>query len=41
MQFFFGLNGFQTEKIFDSSLFVTFRKRIGKGEFDLLNAKLI
>jgi len=41
MQFFVGLEGFQTDKIFDSSLFVTIRKRIGKTEFDLLNAKLI
>lgn len=41
MQFFVGLEGFQTDKIFDSSLFVTIRKRIGKAEFDLLNAKLI
>ena len=41
MQFFVGLTGFQTDKIFDSSLFVTIRKRIGKAEFDLLNAQLI
>lgn len=41
MQFFVGLEGFQTKKIFDSSLFVTIRKRIGKTEFDILNAKLI
>lgn len=41
MQFFVGLEGFQTKKIFDSSLFVTIRKRIGKAEFDLLNEKLI
>jgi len=41
MQFFVGLKGFQIEKIFDSSLFVTIRKRIGKTEFDLLNSKLI
>lgn len=41
MQFFVGLKGFQTGKIFDSSLFVTIRKRIGKTEFDILNAKLI
>jgi hypothetical protein len=40
MQFFVGLEGFQTDKIFDSSLFVTIRKRIGKAEFDLLNAEL-
>ena len=41
MHFFVGLEGFQTDKIFDSSLFVTIRKRIGKSEFDLLNANLI
>jgi len=41
MQFFVGLEGFQIEKIFDSSLFVTIRKRIGKTEFDLLNSNLI
>tara|TARA_B110000208_G_scaffold27772_1_gene36348 strand:+ start:10602 stop:11837 length:1236 start_codon:yes stop_codon:yes gene_type:complete len=41
MQFFVGLQGFQTDKIFDSSLFVTIRKRIGKTEFDVLNAKLL
>jgi IS5 family transposase len=41
MQFFVGLEGFQTEKIFDSSLFVTIRKRIGKTEFDALNTELI
>jgi len=41
MQFFVGLKGFQNDKIFDSSLFVTIRKRIGKSEFDLLNTRLI
>ena len=41
MQFFVGLEGFQTEKIFDSSLFVTIRKRIGKSDFDALNTELI
>jgi hypothetical protein len=41
MQFFVGLKEFQTKKIFDSSLFVTIRKRIGKTEFDVLNASLI
>lgn len=41
MQFFVGLEGFQTDKIFDSSLFVTIRKRIGKAKFDILNASLI
>lgn len=41
MQFFVGLKSFQKEKIFDSSLFVTIRKRIGKAQFDLLNEELI
>jgi len=41
MQFFVGLKEFQTKKIFDSSLFVTIRKRIGKTEFDILNTSLI
>jgi hypothetical protein len=35
------LKGVQTDKIFDSSLFVTIRKRIGRTEFYLLNAKPI
>jgi len=35
------LQGFQTDKIFASSLFVTIRKRIGKEAFDLLNTSLI
>ena len=41
MQFFVGLEGFQTHKIFDPSLFVTIRKRIGKTAFDDLNTQLI
>lgn len=41
MQFFVGLKGFQTEKIFDSSLFVTIRKRLGEDTFDELNRYLI
>jgi len=41
MQFFVGLDGFQTKKIFDPSLFVTIRKRIGKDAFDQLNVELI
>ena len=41
MQFFVGLKEFQTKKIFDSSLFVTIRKRIGKEAFDVLNTDLI
>ena len=41
MQFFVGLKEFQTKKVFDSSLFVMIRKRIGKTAFDTLNAHLI
>jgi hypothetical protein len=41
MQFFVGLKEFQTKKIFDPSLFVAIRKRIGKETFDILNANLI
>ncbi len=41
MQFFVGLDGFQTKPIFDSSLFVTIRKRLGKETFDELNEYLI
>ena len=41
MQFFVGLEGFQTAPIFDSSLFVTIRKRLGKKTFDELNSYLI
>jgi hypothetical protein len=40
MQFFVGLDGFQTKPIFDSSLFVTIRKRLGKETFDELNEYL-
>jgi len=41
MQFFVGLKGFQIEPIFDSSLFVTIRNRLGKEVFDKLNESLI
>jgi hypothetical protein len=41
MQFFVGLESFQTDPIFDSSLFVTLRKRIGKSTFSKLNNALI
>jgi hypothetical protein len=41
MQFFVGLKEFQIDKVFDPSLFVSIRKRIGKTEFDELNATLI
>jgi hypothetical protein len=41
MQYFVGLKAFQTEPIFDSSLFVTIRKRLGKKGFDELNEYLI
>jgi len=41
LQFFVGLNGFTTEPIFDPSLFVDIRKRIGNDVFDQLNKELI
>ena len=41
MQFFVGLEGFQIAPIFDSSLFVTIRKRLGKKTFDALSSYLI
>ena len=39
--FFVGLEKFRTEPIFDSSLFVHIRKRLGKEAFDKLNNELI
>lgn len=41
MQYFLGLEGFSTEPVFDSSLFVTIRKRVGNDTYDQLNADLI
>jgi len=41
MQFFVGLAGFKNEPIFDPSLFVEIRKRIGAESFDALNVALI
>ena len=41
MPFFEGLDGFQTKPIFDASLFVTLRKRLGKVSFDELNEYVI
>lgn len=41
MQYFVGLAAFQTEPIFDSSLFVTIRKRLGEEGFNELNEYLI
>ncbi len=41
MQYFIGLKGFQTKPVFDPSLFVDIRKRIGQNEFDKLNIVLI
>ena len=41
MQFFVGLKGFSTKPVFDPSLFVAIRKRIGADVFDTLNADLI
>lgn len=41
MQYFVGLKEFTTDPVFDPSLFVTIRKRVGDSLFDKLNAKLI
>lgn len=41
MQYFLGLKGFSTKPVFDPSLFVEIRKRIGKDIFDILNKDLI
>jgi len=41
MQYFIGLKEFTTEPVFDPSLFVEIRKRIGKESFDKLNKLLI
>ena len=41
MQFFVGLKEFNPDPIFDPSLFVEIRKRVGKEIFDSLNVKLI
>lgn len=41
MQFFVGLKEFSPTPIFDPSLFVEIRKRVGATTFDTLNAKLI
>ena len=41
MQYFVGLKGFCTRPIFDASLFVEIRKRIGATTFDKLNTDLI
>lgn len=41
MQFFIGLKEFTPHPVFDPSLFVTLRKRVGADVFDLLNTELI
>ncbi|NQY11532.1 MAG: IS5 family transposase [Flavobacteriales bacterium] len=41
MQFFVGLKEFSPHPVFDPSLFVEIRKRVGPNIFDTLNAKLI
>jgi transposase, IS5 family len=41
MQYFLGLSGFQQTKIFDASLFVTLRKRLGLDGLDKINDKII
>jgi len=40
-QYFAGFKSFQLGKAFDSSLFVTLRKRMGKEEFDQMNIAII
>lgn len=41
MQFFIGLKEFTLDPVFNPSLFVSLRKRVGADIFDLLNAELI
>jgi len=41
MQYFAGLSSFRTKPIFDPSLFVTIRKRIGAEQFDKMTKSLI
>jgi hypothetical protein len=41
LQYFVGLKAFTTKPIFDPSLFVTLRKRLGKEVFDELNAAFL
>ena len=41
MQYFLGLKGFSIAPVFDPSLFVEIRKRVGADVFDVLNADLI
>lgn len=41
MQYFLGLRGFTKEEVFDASLFVTIRKRIGVEEFDKMSQLII
>ncbi len=41
LQYFCGLKGFTTKKVFDPSLFVNIRKRLGAKEFDTFNKLII
>lgn len=41
MQYFIGLKGFKTDPVFDPSLFVAFRKRIGDKLFDEMNVEIM
>lgn len=41
MQHFLGLDGYQTKPIFDASLFVTLRKRMGQTTFDDFTSVII
>lgn len=41
MQYFLGLSGFTQKPVFDPSLFVSIRKRLGADAFDLMNQQII
>jgi IS5 family transposase len=41
MQFFMGLNEYHPEPLFDASLFVTIRKRMGKNEFEQMDKAIV
>lgn len=41
MQYFLGYPGFSVEPPFDPSLFVKFRKKLGAGQINAINEKII
>ena len=41
MQYFIGYSSFSNEEPFDPSLFVDFRKRLGKDQINLINEKIL